>query len=50
VEHVPESAESAAEVFMEADAPENAVAVEDAPAAEPEAPVAEDDENKSADA
>jgi segregation and condensation protein B len=50
VEHVPESAESAAEVFMESDAPETAVAVEDAPATEPEAPVAEDDENKSADA
>ncbi len=48
VEHVPMSAETAAEVFVGSDAPESAVAVEDAPAVEPEAPVVDADGDKPA--
>jgi segregation and condensation protein B len=49
VEHVPMSAETAAEVFVEEGAVESAVAVEEPPAAEPapDAP-ADDEENKPA--
>ncbi len=49
VEHVPMSAETAAEVFIDEGvvaAPESSVAVEEPPAAEPESAPADDEENK----
>lgn len=53
VEHVPISAETAAEVFMEEGVvavPESAVAVEEPPASEPASAPTDDEENKPADA
>jgi segregation and condensation protein B len=53
VEHVPMSAETAAEVFVEegvVPAPESAIAVEEPSAPEPESAPADDEENKPADA
>jgi segregation and condensation protein B len=48
VEHVPMSAETAAEVFVESEAPGSAVAVEDAPTPEPDAAPADDEDKPAA--